>query len=70
MDAAPKANSGHPGAPMMYKRRDVLCYDPDDVAWLNRDRFILSSGHPLPTNWRKRHERAEAARKLRTIALA
>ncbi|MCW2317334.1 transketolase [Rhodoblastus acidophilus] len=51
MDAVQKANSGHPGTPMalapvMYALwRNVLRYDPEDAAWLNRDRFILSNGH-------------------------
>jgi transketolase len=51
MDAVQKAESGHPGAPMalapvMYTLwRNFLRYDPDDAAWLNRDRFILSNGH-------------------------
>jgi transketolase len=51
MDAVQKANSGHPGTPMalapvMYTLwRNVLRFDPDDAAWPNRDRFILSAGH-------------------------
>mmetsp|Transcript_52171 Transcript_52171/g.124325 ORF Transcript_52171/g.124325 Transcript_52171/m.124325 type:complete len:738 (+) Transcript_52171:134-2347(+) len=51
MDAVQKANSGHPGTPMamapvayaLWAR--VLNYDPEDPAWPNRDRFILSMGH-------------------------
>ncbi len=51
MDTVRKANSGHTGGPLssldfvaiLY--RDVLRYDPDDPAWLNRDRFVLSAGH-------------------------
>src|ERR1700736_5810464 len=46
-----KANSGHPGPPMdaaptayvLWQR--ILRYDPADPHWLNRDRFVLSSGH-------------------------
>ena len=46
-----KAKSGHPGTPMdaaptaytLWQR--VLRYDPADPAWINRDRFVLSSGH-------------------------
>src|SRR3977135_226071 len=51
IDAVQKANSGHPGTPMdaaptayvLWQR--FLRYDPADPHWLNRDRFILSSGH-------------------------
>jgi transketolase len=51
MDAVQKANSGHPGAPMglapvtycLFQR--FLRYDPADVTWPNRDRFVLSNGH-------------------------
>ena len=51
VDAVQKANSGHPGTPMdaapaaytLWQR--VLRYDPADPDWLNRDRFVLSSGH-------------------------
>jgi transketolase len=51
MDAVQAANSGHPGAPMGLAPvgyalwRDVLRFDPDDPAWPNRDRFVLSAGH-------------------------
>jgi transketolase len=51
VDAVQKANSGHPGTPMdaaptayaLWQR--VLRYDPQDPGWINRDRFVLSSGH-------------------------
>ena len=51
VDAVQKAKSGHPGTPMdaaptaytLWQR--VLRYDPADPSWLNRDRFVLSSGH-------------------------
>lgn len=51
MDTVRKANSGHTGgalssvdfAYLLY--RNILQYDPDDPAWLNRDRFVLSAGH-------------------------
>ncbi len=51
IDAVQKANSGHPGTPMdaaliayvLWQR--FLRYDPADPHWLNRDRFVLSSGH-------------------------
>ena len=51
MDAVQKANSGHPGTPMslapvaytLWQR--FLRYDPEDPAWPNRDRFVLSNGH-------------------------
>src|SRR5881227_1530844 len=51
MDAAQRANSGHPGTAMalaplahvLWTR--VMKYDPSDPMWPNRDRFILSAGH-------------------------
>ncbi len=51
VDAVQKAKSGHPGTPMdaapaaytLWQR--VLRYDPADPGWINRDRFVLSSGH-------------------------
>src|SRR5436309_13423325 len=50
MDAVQQANSGHPGAPMglaplvycLWQR--FLRYDPEDPAWFNRVRFVLSAG--------------------------
>src|SRR6476469_580088 len=51
IDAVQQANSGHPGAPMGLAPvtyclwQDFLRYDPQDPAWLNRDRFVLSNGH-------------------------
>ncbi|HEY5464325.1 MAG TPA: transketolase [Hanamia sp.] len=50
-DAVQKANSGHPGTPMgLAPVGDVLWtkvmnYNPQDIEWPNRDRFILSCGH-------------------------
>ena len=51
VDAVQKAKSGHPGTPMdaaptayvLWQR--FLRYDPAAPDWINRDRFILSSGH-------------------------
>jgi transketolase len=51
MDAVEQAKSGHPGLPMgaadiatvLFTR--VLKLDPDDPAWPDRDRFVLSAGH-------------------------
>ncbi|MBN8964749.1 MAG: transketolase, partial [Rhizobiales bacterium] len=51
IDAVQQARSGHPGAPMalaplaytLWQR--FLRFDPDDPAWPNRDRFVLSNGH-------------------------
>src|SRR5216117_1318310 len=51
MDAIQEANSGHPGTPMamapvaycLWQR--FLRFDPQDAAWPNRDRFVLSIGH-------------------------
>ncbi|HSU05677.1 MAG TPA: transketolase [Acetobacteraceae bacterium] len=51
IDAVQKAKSGHPGTPMdaaptAYALwQQVLRYDPADPDWINRDRFVLSSGH-------------------------
>ncbi len=51
MDAIQQANSGHPGtvmgmAPVAYTLwQKFLRFDPADPIWLNRDRFVLSSGH-------------------------
>jgi len=51
MDAVEAANSGHPGMPMgmadaataLFTRH--LKFDPADLRWPDRDRFILSAGH-------------------------
>jgi transketolase len=51
MDAVQQAKSGHPGTPMalapviytLWQR--FLRFDPEDPAWPNRDRFVLSNGH-------------------------
>ncbi len=51
MDAVQQANSGHPGAPMgmadiaQVLWRDHLRHNPNNPAWANRDRFVLSNGH-------------------------
>ncbi|TGY90267.1 transketolase [Marinicauda algicola] len=51
MDAVQRANSGHPGMPMgMADAATVLWarhlkFDPADVTWPDRDRFVLSAGH-------------------------
>ncbi len=50
-DAVQKANSGHPGmpmgtAPMAYALwTRFLRFNPQDPAWPDRDRFVLSAGH-------------------------
>ncbi len=51
MDAVEQAKSGHPGLPMgaadvatvLFTR--FLKFDPADLAWPDRDRFVLSAGH-------------------------
>ncbi len=49
-----KAKSGHPGGAMGGAEfihvlfSDFLVYDPDDMAWPNRDRFFLDPGHMSP----------------------
>lgn len=51
MDAVEQADSGHPGTPMALAPvayalwQGFLRFDPDDPAWPNRDRFVLSNGH-------------------------
>jgi len=51
IDAVQKANSGHPGAPMALAPvayclwQQFLRFDPENPAWPNRDRFVLSNGH-------------------------
>jgi transketolase len=51
MDAVQKANSGHPGTPMALAPviytlwQEFLRFDPEDPAWPDRDRFVLSCGH-------------------------
>ena len=51
IDMTNTANSGHPGmaldvAPSVYALfHDHLVASPSDPAWINRDRFVLSSGH-------------------------
>ena len=51
VDAVQKANSGHPGAPMGLASvghvlwAESMNYNPDNLEWANRDRFILSNGH-------------------------
>lgn len=50
-EAVQKANSGHPGiclgaAPAAYTLFGrKMCHNPNDPAWENRDRFLLSAGH-------------------------
>ncbi|MCF6151557.1 MAG: transketolase [Candidatus Kuenenia stuttgartiensis] len=50
-DAVQKANSGHPGTPMGLASvghvlwAQIMNYNPQNPAWANRDRFILSCGH-------------------------
>jgi transketolase len=51
MDAVQKAGSGHPGLPMGCAELGVLLFgeilkhNPQDPAWVDRDRFVLSAGH-------------------------
>ena len=51
MDGVQQANSGHPGMPMgMADIAEVLWnshlrHNPENPAWANRDRFVLSNGH-------------------------
>jgi len=51
VDAINKSKSGHPGAPMGQAPIGYLLFaeemnfNPADADWINRDRFVLSSGH-------------------------
>jgi len=51
MDAVEKAKSGHPGMPMGMADVAAVLFtkfvniDPEDPAWPDRDRFVLSAGH-------------------------
>jgi transketolase len=51
MDAVQRAKSGHPGTPMALAPVAYLLWDrylrhnPQNPAWPNRDRFVLSAGH-------------------------
>jgi transketolase len=51
VDAVNKANSGHPGAPMGQAPigyclfAEEMNFNPANPKWINRDRFVLSSGH-------------------------
>jgi transketolase len=51
IDAIERAGSGHPGMPLGMADAatalftDHLMFDPDDPAWPDRDRFVLSAGH-------------------------
>eukprot|EP00931_Biecheleriopsis_adriatica_P082102 TRINITY_DN554_c0_g1_i11.p1 TRINITY_DN554_c0_g1~~TRINITY_DN554_c0_g1_i11.p1 ORF type:complete len:766 (-),score=209.13 TRINITY_DN554_c0_g1_i11:95-2392(-) len=51
VDAINKSKSGHPGAPMgqapigYLLMAEEMNYNAEDPAWVNRDRFVLSSGH-------------------------
>ena len=51
MDAVEQAKSGHPGLPMgaadiaTVLLTRAMKFDPNDAAWPDRDRFVLSAGH-------------------------
>merc|ERR1719478_1973891 len=51
IDSISKAKSGHLGLPLGCAEIGAvlfgqeMSYNPDDPAWLNRDRFVLSAGH-------------------------
>ena len=61
IDAVQQARSGHPGTPMalaplvytLWNR--VMCFDPHDAVWPNRDRFVLSNGHASMLLWSVLH---------------
>ena len=51
IDAVQKVKSGHPGMPLGMADiaevlwNDFLKHNPQNPAWVNRDRFVLSNGH-------------------------
>jgi len=51
VDAVNRAKSGHPGAPMGQAPigyvlfAEEMKFSPENPAWIDRDRFVLSSGH-------------------------
>jgi transketolase len=57
IDAVQQAKSGHPGTPMALAPlvyvlwNEVMCFDPQDPIWPNRDRFVLSNGHASMLLW-------------------
>jgi transketolase len=61
IDAVQQAKSGHPGTPMalapliytIWNR--IMCFDPEDPIWPNRDRFVLSNGHASMLLWSVLH---------------
>jgi transketolase len=61
IDAVQQAKSGHPGTPMalaplvyaIWNR--VTRFDPKDPIWPDRDRFVLSNGHPSMLLWSVLH---------------
>src|SRR5258708_9727950 len=61
IDAVQQAKSGHPGTPMalaplvytLWNR--VMRFDPQDPICPNRDRFLLSNGHPSLLLWSVLH---------------
>jgi transketolase len=61
IDAVQQAKSGHPGtpmalAPLVYALwNSILCFDPQDPTWPNRDRFVLSNGHASMLLWSVLH---------------
>ncbi len=56
-EAIEKAKSGHPGlplgcAPIAYTLfQNFLKFNPEDLKWDNRDRFVLSAGHGSMLNY-------------------
>ena len=56
-DAVQKAGSGHPGTAMSLAPLAYLLYqrimkgDPTDPQWPGRDRFIMSNGHSVLTQY-------------------
>ncbi len=61
MDGPQRANSGHPGAAMAlaplgwFLFRRVLNYNPHQLNWPNRDRFVLSCGHACMLQYTMMH---------------
>jgi transketolase len=71
-----KAKSGHPGGAMggadfiHVLFSDFLVYDPDDMAWPNRDRFFLDPGHMSPLLYSVLHLAGQTIGRINGVSAA